>query len=58
MHDPEKARALLGADVSVLHKGNTVTHVEDFAHNIAYTNITDIGSRGFWRLKGEIKPAS
>ena len=36
--------------------GNTVTHVEDFANNIAYTNITDLASKGFWRLKGEIKP--
>jgi predicted GTPase len=35
---------------------NTVTHVEDFANNIAYTNITDIGTSSFWRLKGEIKP--
>ena len=35
--------------------GNTVTHVEDFASNIAYTNITDLGTEGFWRLKGEIK---
>jgi hypothetical protein len=37
--------------------GNTVTHVEDFANHIAYTNITDLASKGFWRLKGEIKPA-
>ncbi|MGH3579687.1 MAG: MoaF-related domain-containing protein [Mycobacterium sp.] len=36
--------------------GNTVTHVEDYANNIAYTNITDLASKGFWRLKGEIKP--
>jgi hypothetical protein len=36
--------------------GNTVTHVDDFANNIAYTNITDLASKGFWRLKGEIKP--
>ena len=38
--------------------GNTVTHVEDFADNIAYTNITDLASRSFWRLKGTIRPAS
>ena len=38
--------------------GNTVTHVEDFANNIAYTNITDLATSGFWRLKGEIKPVS
>ncbi|WP_275584288.1 MoaF-related domain-containing protein [Candidatus Nitrotoga arctica] len=38
--------------------GNTVTHVEDFEKNIAYTNITDLASKGFWRLKGEIKPVS
>ena len=36
--------------------GNTVTHVEDYEKNIAYTNITDLASKGFWRLKGEIKP--
>jgi hypothetical protein len=38
--------------------GNTVTHVEDFANNIAYTNITDLLTKGFWRLKGEIKPVN
>lgn len=34
--------------------GNTVTHVDDFANSIAYTNITDLESKGFWRLKGTI----
>jgi hypothetical protein len=38
--------------------GNTVTHVEDFANHVAYTNITDLKSKGFWRLRGEIKPVS
>lgn len=38
--------------------GNTVTHVEDFAKNISYTNITDLATSRFWRLKGEIKPMS
>lgn len=36
--------------------GNTVTHVDDFANLVAHTNITDLASKGFWRLKGEIKP--
>jgi hypothetical protein len=36
--------------------GNTVTHVDDFVKNIAYTNITDLASKSFWRMKGEIKP--
>jgi hypothetical protein len=36
--------------------GNTVTHVEDYERKIAYSNSTDISSRQFWRLKGEIKP--
>jgi phenolic acid decarboxylase len=36
--------------------GNTVTHVEDFANNIAYTNITDLATSSFWRLNGGIKP--
>lgn len=36
--------------------GNTVTHVDDFAANVAYTNITDLASKGFWRLKGDIRP--
>jgi len=35
--------------------GNTVTHVEDYENNIAYTNITDMASRQFWNLKGEIQ---
>jgi hypothetical protein len=38
--------------------GNTVTHVDDFAHSIAYTNITDLASKGFWRLKGQIRIAA
>ena len=38
--------------------GNSVTHVDDFASNIAYSNITDLGSKGFWRLKGRIAPAA
>lgn len=36
--------------------GNTVTHVEDFANGVVWTNITDLASRGFWRLKGTILP--
>jgi phenolic acid decarboxylase len=36
--------------------GNTVTHLDDFATNVAYTNITDLKSKSFWRLKGEIRP--
>ena len=36
--------------------GNTVTHVEDFGRGIAYTNITDMASKQFWRLKGTIRP--
>ena len=36
--------------------GNTVTHVEDFANAVVWTNITDIASKGFWRLKGAIIP--
>ena len=36
--------------------GNTVVHLEDLANNIAYTNITDLASKGFWRLEGAIKP--
>ena len=35
--------------------GNTVTHVQDYRENIAYTNITDLASKAFWRLKGAIK---
>ena len=34
--------------------GNTVTHVEDFENSVVWTNITDIASKGFWRLKGNI----
>ena len=36
--------------------GNTVTHVEDYERGIAYTNITDLASRQFWRLTGTIRP--
>jgi hypothetical protein len=36
--------------------GNTVTHVDDFVKSVAYTNITDLASKSFWRMKGEIKP--
>jgi len=36
--------------------GNTVVHVQDFAHGIAYTNITDLASKGFWNLTGHITP--
>ncbi|MER5178269.1 hypothetical protein ABT009_07810 [Streptomyces sp. NPDC002896] len=36
--------------------GNTVTHVQDYENGIAYTNITDLASRGFWNLKGHITP--
>lgn len=36
--------------------GNTVTHIEDYANNRAWTNITDLASKGFWRLKGTIHP--
>ena len=38
--------------------GNTVTHVDDFANSVAYTNITDLASKGFWRLKGTISAMS
>ncbi|EUJ31390.1 metallo-beta-lactamase family protein [Listeria floridensis FSL S10-1187] len=34
--------------------GNTVTHVDDFVNNVAYTNITDLASKQFWRLSGTI----
>lgn len=37
--------------------GNTVTHIQDYENNIAWTNITDLASKGFWRLKGTIRPA-
>ena len=36
--------------------GNTVTHVEDYEQKIAYTNITDLSSKQFWRSKGKIEP--
>lgn len=35
--------------------GNTVTHIEDYEKKIAYTNITDIGSKQFYNLKGSIE---
>jgi hypothetical protein len=38
--------------------GNTVTHVDDFAGNISYTNITDLASGAFWRMTGTITPLS
>lgn len=38
--------------------GNTVTHVQDFENLTAYTNITDLASRGFWNLKGQIIPVT
>lgn len=34
--------------------GNTVTHVDDFGAGVAYTNITDLASAGFWRVRGTI----
>ncbi|MES2003313.1 MAG: MoaF N-terminal domain-containing protein [Bacteroidota bacterium] len=34
---------------------NTVTHLEDFENNIAYTNITDVASKQFYNLKGTIE---
>ena len=37
--------------------GNTVTHVEDYRAEVVYTNITDLASKGFWRLKGKIQAA-
>ena len=36
--------------------GNTVVHVQDFEHEIAYTNITDRASQAFRHLKGQITP--
>jgi MoaF N-terminal domain len=36
--------------------GNTVTHVQDYENLVAYTNITDLASRGFWNLHGTITP--
>ena len=38
--------------------GNTVTHVDDFERGIAFTNITDMATRQFWRLKGTIRALS
>lgn len=38
--------------------GNTVTHIEDYEHNIAFTNITDLASKQFWCLKGAIHPVN
>jgi hypothetical protein len=34
---------------------NTVTHIEDYEHNIAFTNITDIATKQFYNLKGTIE---
>lgn len=34
---------------------NTVTHIEDYEHNIAFTNITDIAAKKFYNLKGTIE---
>ncbi len=34
---------------------NTVTHLEDFENNIAYTNITDVALKQFYNLKGTIE---
>lgn len=33
---------------------NTVTHVDNFADHLAYTNITALSTGDFWRLKGSI----
>ncbi len=33
---------------------NTVTHIDDFVRGISYTNITDLASKSYWRLKGLI----
>ena len=35
--------------------GNTVTHVDDFENGVAYTNITDLASKQFWNLQGDIQ---
>lgn len=35
------------------HNGNTVTHVEDFANGVVYTNITT-PDNGFINLKGTL----
>ena len=34
---------------------NTVTHLEDYENNIAYTNITNVASKQFYNLKGTIE---
>jgi len=36
--------------------GNTVTHVEDFESGVVFTNITDLASKQFWRLAGQLRP--
>lgn len=36
--------------------GNTVTHVEDYENMTVCTNITDLTTKSFWRLKGKISP--
>jgi len=38
--------------------GNTVTQIEDYENNVAWTNNTDLASKEFWRLKGAIRPAN
>lgn len=35
--------------------GNTVTHVEDFENGVVFTNITDLASKQFWRLAGQLR---
>jgi hypothetical protein len=36
--------------------GNTVVHVQDFAREIAYANVTNLALRGFSKLTGQITP--
>jgi hypothetical protein len=36
--------------------GNTVVHVQDLAHEIAYANVTHLASRGVSKLTGQITP--
>jgi len=31
--------------------------VEDYERGVAFTNITDVASKQFWRLKGTIRTA-
>lgn len=35
--------------------GNTVTHIEDFERGVVFTNITDLASKQFWRLAGQLR---